>query len=118
MSAQRLARAACLLALTATPALAAAQATPTAQEPAPAAAPAAPGPPIQKILTASAVSSEPLRSLQGVRELPDGRVLVNDGAARRLLLMDSTLHTVGVVLDSLAELSNFYGTRAGSPALA
>ena len=58
MSARRLARAACLLALTATPALAAAQATPTAQEPAPAAAPVAPGPPIQKILTASAVSSE------------------------------------------------------------
>jgi hypothetical protein len=114
MSTHRFARVACLLALTATPALAAAQATPTAQEPAPAAAPVAPGPPIQKILTASAVSSEPLRSLQGVRELPDGRVLVNDGAARRLLLMDSTLHTVGVVLDSLAELSNFYGTRAGS----
>src|SRR5688572_20085683 len=67
------------------------------------AAPAPPqvGPPIQAITTASAVSKEPLGTIVGVRELPDGRVLVNDGMRRRLLLMDTTLTSVTVVLDSL-----------------
>jgi hypothetical protein len=103
-------RAACFLAF------AAATTTARAQEPVPAtdaADAAAPGPAIQRITTASAVSSDPLRSIQGIRELADGRVLVNDGASRRLLLMDTTLHTMGAVLDSLSEFSNSYGTRAG-----
>ncbi len=68
----------------------------------------------RRITTASAVSTEPLGSITGVRELPDGRVLVNDGARRRLLLMDTTLKTVGVVLDSLTDVANAYGTRAGA----
>ena len=72
------------------------------------------GPPVQAITTASAVSTEPLGSISHVRELPDGRVLVNDGTRRRLVLMDTTLRTVGVVLDSLAAVANAYGTRAGA----
>lgn len=72
------------------------------------------GPPVQAITTASAVSTEPLGSVSHVRELPDGRVLVNDGSRRRLVLMDTTLRTVGVVLDSLTAVSNAYGTRAGA----
>ena len=77
--------------------------------------PALPGGiPVRRISTASAVSTEPLGVITGVRELPDGRVLLNDGARRRLLLMDTTLKTVGVVLDSLAEVENTYGTRQGA----
>ncbi|HEX8276346.1 MAG TPA: hypothetical protein VF615_27140 [Longimicrobiaceae bacterium] len=72
------------------------------------------GPPVQPITTASALSTEPLGSITGVRELPDGRVLVNDGTRRRLVLMDTTLKTVRVVLDSLAEITNTYGTRTGA----
>jgi hypothetical protein len=72
------------------------------------------GPPIQRIATASALSTEQLGSIQGVRELADGRVLLNDGARRRLLLMDTTLKLVEVVLDSLSEISNTYGTRPGA----
>jgi hypothetical protein len=72
------------------------------------------GPAIRRIATASAVSTEQLGSIQSVRELPDGRVLVNDGNRRRLLLMDTTLKTVKVVLDSLSEMSNTYGVRPGS----
>jgi hypothetical protein len=72
------------------------------------------GPPIRRISTASAVSTEQLGSILAVRELPDGRVLVNDGNRRRLLLMDTTLRTVKVVLDSLSESSNTYGVRAGA----
>jgi hypothetical protein len=47
-------------------------------------------------------------------ELRDGRVLVNDGTRRRLLLMDTTLSKVEVVLDSIAEIANTYGTRPGT----
>lgn len=72
------------------------------------------GPAIQRIATASALSTEQLGSITSVRELPDGRVLLNDGTRRRLLLMDTTLKTVEVVLDSLSEVANTYGTRPGA----
>lgn len=78
-----------------------------------AAAPALAGPPIRKISTASAVSTEQLGNVASVRELAGGRVLVNDGTRRRLLLMDSSLKVVEVVLDSLTEVANSYGTRQG-----
>lgn len=87
-----------------------------APQPAQAALPTTPavGPPIRRIETASAVSREPIGSILAVRELPDGRVLVNDGGSRRLLLMDTLLVTQRVVLDSMSELSNTYGNRAGA----
>ena len=44
------------------------------------------GPPVRRIETASAVSTEQLGSITSVRELPAGRLLVNDGARRRLLV--------------------------------
>jgi hypothetical protein len=72
------------------------------------------GPPVRRISTATALSTEELGAINGVLELRDGRVLVNDGTRRRLLLMDTTLKTVEVVLDSLAEIANTYGTRAGA----
>lgn len=72
------------------------------------------GPAVRRIATASALSTEELGAINGVSELPDGRVLVNDGARRRLLLMDTALKTVEVVLDSLSEKANTYGTRAGT----
>jgi hypothetical protein len=78
------------------------------------AAPPQIGPPIQRISTASALSTELLGTITSVRELKDGRVLVNDGLRRRLLLMDTTLKVVEVVLDSLSEIANTYGTRAGA----
>ena len=71
-------------------------------------------PPIRKIATASALSTEDLGAINSVVELRDGRVLVNDGTRRRLLLMDTTLTKVEVVLDSLAEVANTYGTRPGN----
>ena len=72
------------------------------------------GPPVRRIATASAVSTEQLGSITSVRELPNGRLLLNDGSRRRLLLMDTTLKTIEVVLDSLAEVENSYGTRPGT----
>jgi hypothetical protein len=84
------------------------------QQEQPAAPPPTVGPPIQRIVSASAVSTEPLGAITGVRELRDGRVLLNDGARRRLLLLDTTLTNVEVVLDSLSEVANTYGVRAGA----
>jgi len=72
------------------------------------------GPPIRRIATATAVSTEPLNSITSVLQLSDGRVLVNDGTRRRLLVMDTTLKLQSVILDSIAETSATYGTRAGA----
>lgn len=71
------------------------------------------GPPVRRIATASAVSTEQLGSITNIRQLRDGRVLLNDGQRRRLLLLDTTLKVVDVVLDSLSETANYYGTRQG-----
>ena len=90
--------------------IAGAQQTP----PAAAASRTLPGPPVRKIATASAVSQESFGTINSVLELRDGRVLVNDGVRRRLLLMDTTLTKVDVVLDSLAEIANTYGNRPGT----
>ena len=76
--------------------------------------PAPVGPAVRRIATAQALSTEDLGAVTSVLELADGRVLVNDGSRRRLLLMDTTLKTVQVVLDSLAEVANTYGTRPGT----
>ena len=89
--------------------------TDTARRPAPmpASATIPVGPPIRRISTASALSTEQLGTITSVRQLPDGRVLLNDGQRRRLLLLDTTLKVVDVVLDSLSESENYYGTRPG-----
>ena len=76
--------------------------------------PPLPGPAVRRIESAQAISTETLGAITNVRHLSNGRVLLNDGARRRLLMLDSTLTQVTVVLDSLAEVQNNYGTRAGS----
>jgi hypothetical protein len=120
MTTRRLRRFLGLAALLVAPAGALAQQPTPAAPPAPPAppAPAPPplplvGPPIERIETAAAVSTEPLGAITSVRELRDGRVLLNDGTRRRLLLMDTTLTTLEVVLDSLSDIANTYGPRAG-----
>jgi hypothetical protein len=109
-----------LLLLAATPATGLARQEPPAgqrtiqrAEPPPPPQPAV-GPPIQRIETASALSPEPFGAITSVRELADGRVLVNDGMRRRLLLLDTALTTQRVVLDSLSEIAHSYGVRAGA----
>lgn len=113
--------AACVIALVAAAGLQAhaeAQTPPQAptviQREVPPAPPPMVGPPIQRIESASALSAEAFGAITGVRELSDGRVLVNDGTRRRLHLMDTTLATTRVVLDSLSEVAHSYGVRAGA----
>jgi hypothetical protein len=80
----------------------------TAQSPTP------DGPPVRRIATATAVSKEPIGQIASIRELPDGRVLLNDGSSRRLLLLDTMLVLQRVVLDSVSETENTYGTEQGA----
>ena len=61
----------------------------------------------------TATSTETVRSLAAVRQLPNGNVLVNDQAGRRVLLMDSTLTLLGVVADSTSSTASAYGPRPG-----
>ncbi|MEK7403215.1 MAG: hypothetical protein AABZ80_12740, partial [Gemmatimonadota bacterium] len=72
------------------------------------------GPPVRRITTAAAVSKEPIGAVSAVRELPDGRVLLNDGTSRRLLLLDTNMVTERVILDSASEKENTYGVRQGT----
>jgi hypothetical protein len=69
-------------------------------------------PPIRQLPPPSATSVDVLGSLAAVRHLPNGNVLVNDQAGRRLLLLDSTLKRVAVVADSSSG-ANGYGARPG-----
>ena len=48
-----------------------------------------------------------------MRQLPNGSVLVNDQARRRVLLLDSNLKLVSVVADSTVNTNSAYGQRPG-----
>ncbi|HYW31512.1 MAG TPA: hypothetical protein VE869_08405 [Gemmatimonas sp.] len=53
-----------------------------------------------------------LGSVLNLFELERGRVIVNDGAARRVVILDSALANVTVVLDSVSGVSGSYGAVA------
>lgn len=66
-------------------------------------------PPIRSI-SSTASAGDSLGMVAAVRQLPGGRLLVNDPARRRVLLLDSTLATVAVVADSTAATGNAYAS--------
>ena len=60
-----------------------------------------------------AVARDLVGSVNGIRELSDGRVLVNDAKRLRLLMLDRSLATASVIADSMpGDLS--YGNRSTS----
>ena len=67
--------------------------------------------PVIDLPTVTATTTETIGSVIGIRQLPDGRVLVDDGDRRQLRLFDRTLSTSTVVLDSTSGISNSYGRR-------
>jgi hypothetical protein len=69
-------------------------------------------PPVRQLGTAL-VTSDALGAVSAVRQLPGGRVLVNDPVRRQVLLLDSTLKQVAVVADTTAATKNAYGSRGG-----
>jgi len=69
-------------------------------------------PPIRQLGPALS-SSGPLGALSAVRALPGGRVLVNDPATRRVLMLDSTLKIIAVVADTTSATQKAYGVNGG-----
>ena len=72
-----------------------------------------PGPRVRALPQALSSTKEPLINVNQVRALSDGRVLVNDGSRRRLLMFDSTLALIGVIADSAIGSANAYGAGIG-----
>ena len=58
-------------------------------------------------------SSDTVLTVAGLRQLSDGRVLLNDMGRRRVTLLDSALAPVAVVADSTSATANAYGGRLG-----
>lgn len=82
-----------------------------AQRPAPqSAAPSAV--PIVTLPDASARASESFGAIIGVRELGDGRLIVDDAGRRQIKLFDPSLSKAMVLLDSTPGTSTSYGNRA------
>ena len=70
-------------------------------------------PPVRPLGPLLAVSTEPMAAVSQVRALPDGRVIVNDNAGRRLLVFDSTLTKFTVIADTTSATTHAYGASLG-----
>ncbi len=71
-------------------------------------------PPIRPIGPIVHVSTDPLASVASALRLGDGRVLVNDIVARRVVIFDSSLAQAHVVTDSASVTATAYGFGAGA----
>lgn len=67
--------------------------------------------PIRQLTLAEAVSRETIAGVNGVHELSNGDVLVNDAGNRRVIVFDRTLSTFRTVADSSVKTRNMYGKR-------
>lgn len=61
--------------------------------------------------TPSTKTTSTFGSILGIREVPGGKVLVNDALRHQMTLLDSTLRVVSVPMDSVPGLANSYGAR-------
>jgi hypothetical protein len=75
---------------------------------------AAQRPPIRDVGTVERVSTDSLRSVATAVPLPDGRVLLNDILARRIVLLDSTLSNSTVLADNTSATGDAYGSQEGT----
>ena len=73
--------------------------------------------PIRDLSKPEAKSAASFGNIFGVRALPGGKLLVNDGARRQLVVLDDNMSTRTVVVDSVVEGGQSYGPRA-SPIIA
>jgi hypothetical protein len=75
--------------------------------------PAMPKIPVRQLPAATATSTDSIGSVAAVRQLPNGNVLLNDQARRRVVLLDPNMKVIGLVADSTSTTSNAYGVRPG-----
>ena len=69
--------------------------------------------PAARPLGAAIATSEAMRAISAVRQLPGGRLLVNDPASRRVVMLDSMMKVIKVVADTTPATQNAYGLRGG-----
>ena len=69
--------------------------------------------PAARPLGAAVATSEAMRAISAVRQLPGGRLLVNDPASRRVVMLDSMMKIIKVVADTTPATQNAYGLRGG-----
>lgn len=68
--------------------------------------------PVHDLQAVDAKSSTHFGAILNVRPLTGGKVLVNDGTRRQLVMLDEKLANPKVVIDSVSEGGNSYGPRA------
>jgi hypothetical protein len=69
--------------------------------------------PAARPLGPALATSEAMGAVSAVRQLPGGRVLVNDPVRRRVVLLDSMMKTIAVVADTTAATQHAYGVQGG-----
>lgn len=79
----------------------------------PASSLAAQTPAVRLINAPDASSQHVFGTVAAIRQLPDGKVLVNDVVKRQLTLLGPTLGTAAVIADSMSGTANSYGVRPG-----
>jgi hypothetical protein len=67
--------------------------------------------PIVELPPATTKARQIFAGIIGIREVPGGKVLVNDARNRRMVRLDSTLAQVDAPLDSIPGNSGYYGPR-------
>ena len=70
-------------------------------------------PAVRLINTPDASSKATLGIVAAVRQLPGGRLIVNDIQKRQLLMFDNTLNNATIIADSVAGGANAYGPSPG-----
>ena len=68
--------------------------------------------PVRELAPVDAKTTTAFGAILGVRPLAGGKVLVNDGIRRQLVMLDANLSSPTVVIDSVTEGGNSYGPRA------
>ena len=68
--------------------------------------------PVRELAPVDAKTTKHFGNIFGVRQLAGGKVLVNDGVRRQLVMLDANLSNPTVVIDSVTEGGNSYGPRA------
>jgi len=70
-------------------------------------------PAIRQLGPVTAVGKDSLGAITTVRQLPGGRVLVNDIIGRRVVMFDPSLSSFTVIADTTSATANAYGVRPG-----
>jgi hypothetical protein len=65
--------------------------------------------PLRELAPPMARSTENFGTVLNIRQLPGGRILLNDAISRRVLMLDSTLSSSRVIIDSASGAPNSYG---------